>query len=53
MRIIFLGSKFISGHVIIDYIEIEIGGKVVDKQYGEWIRNMVKFFTNIGKKNWL
>ena len=25
------------GHQIIDYIEIEIGGQVIDKQYGEWM----------------
>lgn len=24
------------GHVIIDYVEIEIGGQIIDKHYGEW-----------------
>ena len=25
------------GHVIIDYVTIEIGGELIDKQYGEWL----------------
>lgn len=25
------------GHAIIDYVEIEIGGQIIDKQYGEWM----------------
>jgi len=25
------------GHAIIDYIEIEIGGQKIDKQYGDWL----------------
>ena len=25
------------GHALIDYVEIEIGGNVIDKQYGEWM----------------
>ena len=25
------------GNVILDYIEIEIGGQKIDKQYGEWL----------------
>jgi hypothetical protein len=25
------------GHVLIEYIELEIGGYVIDKQYGEWM----------------
>ena len=25
------------GHAIIDYVEIEIGGRVIDKHYGEWL----------------
>ena len=25
------------GHALIDYIEIRIGGQVIDKQYGEWM----------------
>lgn len=24
------------GHALIDYVEIEIGGQIIDKQYGEW-----------------
>jgi len=24
------------GHIIIDYVELQIGGKIIDKQYGEW-----------------
>jgi hypothetical protein len=24
------------GHVLIEYVELQIGGKVIDKQYGEW-----------------
>ena len=25
------------GHNIIDYVEIEIGGQMIDKQYGQWM----------------
>jgi hypothetical protein len=25
------------GHVMIDYVELHIGGKMVDRQYGEWL----------------
>ena len=25
------------GHVIIDYVELQIGGKTIDKHYGEWL----------------
>ena len=26
------------GHVLIDYVEFEIGGQKIDKQYGEWMQ---------------
>lgn len=38
------------GHVIIDYIEIEIGGKVVDKQYGEWMEIWSEFSQTSEKR---
>lgn len=25
------------GHQVIDYVEVEIGGQVIDRQYGEWL----------------
>jgi len=25
------------GHVLIDYVEIEIGGQTIDKHYGDWL----------------
>lgn len=25
------------GYTIIDYVELEIGGKIIDKEYGEWL----------------
>jgi hypothetical protein len=25
------------GHQVIDYVEVEIGGQVIDRQYGEWM----------------
>ena len=25
------------GHALIDYVEVEIGGQTIDKQYGEWM----------------
>jgi hypothetical protein len=26
------------GHALIDYVEVEIGGQVIDKQYGQWLQ---------------
>jgi Major capsid protein N-terminus len=26
------------GHVLIDEVSIEIGGQVIDKQYGDWLK---------------
>ena len=30
-------SNFI-GHALIDYVEVEVGGQVIDKQYGQWLQ---------------
>ena len=38
------------GHAIIDYIEIEIGGYVIDKQYGEWFDVWTELTQNYEKK---
>jgi hypothetical protein len=35
------------GHAIIDYVEVRIGGEVIDKHYGEWI-NIWSELTNTG-----
>ena len=26
-----------AGHALVDYVEVEIGGQAIDKQYGEWM----------------
>ena len=25
------------GHAVIDFVELEVGGQLIDKQYGEWM----------------
>lgn len=38
------------GHAMISKIEVEIGGQVVDRQYGEWMEIWSQLSTNISKK---
>ncbi len=38
------------GHSIIDYVEIEIGGKVIDKQTGEWMEIWTEFSQTSEKR---
>lgn len=39
------------GFVLIDYIEIQIGDRVVDKQYGQWMNIWSELITPESKKN--
>jgi hypothetical protein len=39
------------GHQIIDYIEIEIGGKIIDKHYGIWLSIWNELSLNYSKKD--
>ena len=39
------------GHAIVEYIEIEIGGHVIDKQYGEWFDIWTELTQNFEKKS--
>lgn len=39
------------GHAIIDYVEIEIGGYTIDKQYGEWLEIWTELTQNVEKKS--
>ena len=43
---IFKWTKSI-GHVLIDFVEIEIGGNVIDKQYGEWMHIWNQLFMRL------
>ena len=38
------------GHAIFEYIEIEIGGYLIDKQYGEWLEIWSELTQNYEKK---
>jgi hypothetical protein len=38
------------GHAIIDYVELEIGGRVIDKQYGEWMEIWSEFSQSSEKR---
>ena len=38
------------GHVLIEYVEIEIGGNIIDKQYGEWLEIWSEFTQTSEKK---
>ena len=39
------------GHVIIDYVSIEIGGQEIDKHYGEWLEIWNELTIDSNKKN--
>ena len=39
------------GHTLFDYVELEIGGQVVDKHYGEWLDIWAEFTQPTGKKS--
>ena len=39
------------GHAIIEYVELEIGGYQVDKQYGEWFEIWSELTLNYDKKH--
>lgn len=39
------------GHAIIDSVEIEIGGQVIDKQYGNWINIWYELTKKKGKED--
>ena len=38
------------GYSLIDYVELEIGGTIIDKQYGLWMEIWYELITPIGKK---
>ena len=38
------------GHAMIDYISVEIGGKEIDKQYGEWMHIMSSLHVDSSKR---
>jgi hypothetical protein len=38
------------GHVLIEYVELEIGGYIVDKQYGEWFEIWAEISQTAEKK---
>ena len=39
------------GYVIIDYIEIQIGERVIDKQYGQWMNIWSELITDVSKRD--
>ena len=39
------------GHTLVEYVELEIGGQVVDKHYGEWLDIWAEFTQPTGKKS--
>ena len=41
------------GHAIVDEVELEIGGSVIDKQYGDWLHIWQELSTEPGKKQGL
>ena len=40
-----------TGHALIDYIELEIGGNVIDKHYGEWMEIWTQLSYDESKQN--
>jgi hypothetical protein len=38
------------GHALINNVEVEIGGQVIDRQYGEWMEIWSQLSTNSSKK---
>ena len=41
------------GHALIEYVELEIGGYLIDKQYGEWFEIWSELTLTNEKKKWL
>ena len=39
------------GHVLIEYVELEIGGQVIDKHYGEWMEIWTQLSYDESKQN--
>ena len=39
------------GHALIEYVELEIGGYKIDKQYGEWFEIWSELTQNVEKRN--
>ena len=39
------------GYVIIDYVEIQIGERVIDKQYGQWMNIWSELITEFSKRD--
>ena len=38
------------GYILIDYIEIQIGERIIDKQYGQWMNIWSELITDVSKK---
>jgi hypothetical protein len=39
------------GYVIIDYVEIQIGERVIDRQYGQWMNIWSELITDLSKRD--
>ena len=39
------------GHALIDYVELDIGGQIIDKHYGEWMEIWTQLSYNEAKQN--
>ena len=39
------------GYIIIEYIEVQIGERVIDKQYGQWMNIWSELITDVSKKD--
>ena len=44
------GTKSNDGFDAIDYVEVEVGGQVIDKHYGQWMKIWCDLTHNIDKK---
>lgn len=39
------------GHAMIRYVDLEIGGQRIDRQYGEWLQIWMELTLPVGKKS--
>ena len=42
-----------TGHELIDKVEIEIGGQLIDRQYGEWMNIWNELTLPFWKDSWI
>ena len=45
-----LSGGFVSGYDAIDYVEVEIGGQIIDKHYGKWMKIWVDLTQTFDEK---